>query len=335
MRNRWPFKQALLAIVLCLIFMGGNMFTDVCCAQSQTAQGAGDGAKINIEELSQRPFEPLNVYMSTDQLEMDIKSCMELLVRYNEGKSPREYGILHIRIGFSYFVFEAAERDKNVSEAAQHFSVAAKVCGEKNLVKEYHEAEVGIGLTLIELTEGDHITNLHEAVKTLDEETKFFTKESNALAYAIVNNGLGSACAYLYNADGQKKENLEAGERYFNNVLSMTSKKEFPVQYAKAQIGLGMLYLDSFGASGDKLMMEKALSMLSNAREVFSESFFPTFYTKTFFLTALAYLRDGDYGKAKEVMEKTMKIADRTKDPRLEVYMNFFYSLEISKGLLE
>jgi len=156
-----------------------------------------------------------------------------------------------------------------------------------------------------------------------------------SLAYAIVNNGLGSACAYLYNADGQKKENLEAGERYFNNVLSMTSKKEFPVQYAKAQIGLGMLYLDSFGASGDKLMMEKALSMLSNAREVFSESFFPTFYTKTFFLTALAYLRDGDYGKTKEFMEKTMKIADRTKDPRLEVYMNFFYSLEISKGLLE
>ncbi|MEK7368804.1 MAG: hypothetical protein AABZ62_03985, partial [Planctomycetota bacterium] len=59
------------------------------------------------------------------------------------------------------------------------------------------------------------------------------------------------------------------------------------------------------------------------------------FYTKTFFLTALAYLREGDYGKAKEFMEKTMKIADRTKDPRLEIYMNFFYSLEISKGLLE
>lgn len=309
------------------------MFTDACRAQSQTAQGGG--AKINIEELGQRPFELLNVYVSTEQLEMDIKSYAELLARYNEERFPREYGILQIRSGFSYFVLETAQRGQNVSEAAGRFGMAAKVCGEKNLANEYHAARVGTGLTLIELTEGDHVKNLHEAIKMLDEEARFFTKESNPLAYAIVNNGLGSAYAYLYNADGWKKEDLETAERYFNNELSMTSKKELPVQYAKAQIGLGMLYLDSFGASGDKLMMEKALSMLSNAREVFSESFFPVFYTKTFFLTALAYLRDGNYEKAKEFMEKTMKIADRTKDPRLEAYMNFFYSLEASKGLFE
>lgn len=327
--------QALLPITFCLVIICGNMFTHVCHAQSQVAQGAGSGAQVNIEEFSQRPFEPLNVYMDADRLKKDIESYKKALAHYNEEKSPREYGILLIRIGFSYLAVQTAERGQDVYEAAKQFSTAIKVCGEKGLAKEYHEAKIGMGLALIEFTEGDHVKNLHEAIKMLDEGAKFFKKESDPLAYIIANNGLGSAYAYLYGATGYKKEDLSAAEGYFDEVLSIANHKQFPVQYAKAQIGLGTVYLDSFGAGGDKLMMEKALLALSEARNVFSETFFPTLYTKAYFLTALAYVNDKDYKKAREFMEKTMMIADRTKDPLFEAYMNFYYSIEASRGLLE
>ncbi|MHC4197501.1 MAG: hypothetical protein ACYSRP_06280, partial [Planctomycetota bacterium] len=180
-----------------------------------------------------------------------------------------------------------------------------------------------------------HVKNLHSAIETLGGGAEYFKTTDDTLAYLIAENGLGSAYSHLYTGMDRTKEDLSAAEDHFNEVFPAASPQKFKVQYGKAKLGLGKVYLDAFGASGDKLMMEKGLLALSDARNVFSETFFPTLYTRTYFLSALAYAAADDVKKALELLEETMVIADKTNDPRLQSYMNFCNSFVGSKGLME
>lgn len=334
MKSWQPFMQILLAGVFCLLIIDGNIFTGVCSAQSQAAEGAEE-VKVDVEELGRKPFEPLYVYVPAAKLRKAIESYKKAFDGYDKKKYPREYGILQNRIGFSYLVLQTPKRGDDVYKAASHFGVAIKVCGEKGFAKEYYEAKIGMGLALIELTEGYHAKNLQEAIEMLREGAKFFTKEGTPLANAIANDGLGSVHLALYALSDRNKEELVTAEGYFNKVLSIASREKFPVEYAKAQIGLGNVYLDLRSTGGDKILLEKGLNALSEARSVFSEEFFPTLYTRTFFLAGLAYTEEKDFEKADEFLEQTMEIAGRTKDPRFQSYMDFYYVLEASRGLIK
>ncbi len=336
MRSRRLFVQIALVSVLCSGILGISVFAGACLAGSGVVLVAGSGGEgVNIDKLGENPFGPLNEYINTSQLEKDIGTYNKALDNFDREKSPRGYATLLIRTGFSYLALETTRREKYLSRAAQFFSVAIKICGENGFAREYHEARVGMGLDLIEMVEGDRAGNLHEAIEMLGGGAEYFKKTGNSLAYMIAENGLGSAYAHLYSATNRNKDDLSAAENHFNEVLSATSPQKFKVQYGKAQLGLGTVYLDSFGASGDKLMMEKGLLALSDARNVFSETLFPTLYTKTYFLTALAYAAADDIEKALELLEETMVIADKTKDPRVTIYMDFYSSFVASRGLMD
>lgn len=309
------------------------MIGGVGYAQPGVAQGSeGELLEVSIEELGQRPFEPLYVYMDADELGKAIRACKDLLTYYNKQESPREYGVLQIRLGFSYLALQTAQREEDVRSAAEHFDEAIRVCGEKGLVKEYYGAKIGLGLALIELSDGDKVDNLHEAVNMLSEGAEFSRKEGPPLAYVIASNGLGFAHMHLYNLAGQKKEDVSAAEGYFKEALSITNYERFPVEYAKAQMGLGTLYASLPGA-GREGLEDKALHALWDARNVFSEKFFPTFYTNTLFLTGLVHAGKGDYEEAEKFIEKTIEAAGKTDDPNLQRYMNYLYAIQASSSL--
>lgn len=336
MKSRRLFVVITLASVFCFVILGVSVFTGLCDAGTSVVLAAGSGGEgTSTEGAGENPFGPLNEYIPTSLLQKDIKTYNKTLGGFDKEKSPREYAMLLIRTGFSYLALETERRDKDLFEAAQLFSVAIKICGEKGFAGEYNEARVGVGLALIEMTDGDHVKNLHSAIEMLGGGAEYFKQTDDTLAYLIAENGLGFAYSYLYSSMDRTKKDLGAAEDHFNEVLSATSPQKFKVQYGKAQLGLGKVYLDSFGASGDRLMMEKGLLSLSDARNVFSETFFPTLYTRTYFLSALAYAAADDVKKALELLEETMVVADKTNDPRLQSYMNFFNSFVTSKGLME
>ncbi len=337
MRNLRLFVHILLASAFCMAILDCGTSGGVCYAQSQAVleEKGGERVEVNIEELGQKPFEPLYAYKNTDELLKDIEAYEELLARHTKEKSPRDYVTLRIRLGFSYLTLRTVQREKHVRLAAEDFGSAIELSGERGFKKEFYEAKVGLGLALQELPGDEHIKNLDEAVKVLEDAATYFTKEQNPQAYAIVSNSLGSAYSRLYSIGERKGDRLSAAETYFKQTLSVASHDKFPVQYGRAQIGLGNVYLALFGVGGDRLMMEKALGAFSDARTVFSEKFFPADYTSSIFLTALAYVGDEDYHNAGKYLEETMDVAGRTKDPRLEGFMGYMYSYEASQGLLE
>jgi tetratricopeptide (TPR) repeat protein len=334
MRSRRLFVVITLASVFCFVIPGVSVFTGLYDAGTGAVLAAGSGGEgTNTEEAGENPFGPLNEYVTTSLLQKDIKAYTKTLGSFDKEKSPRGYAALLIRTGFSYLALETEQRDQDLYKAAQIFSVAVKLCGEKGFAREYNEARIGVGLAFIEMTEGDHVKNLHSAIEALSGGAEYFKTTDDPLAYLIAENGLGSAYSHLYSSMDRTKEDLGAAEDHFNEVVSATSPQKFKVQYGKAKLGLGKAYLDSFGASGDRLMMEKGLLSLSDARNVFSETFFPTLYTRTYFLSALAYAAADDVKKALELLEETMVIADKTNNPRLMSYMEFFESFVASKGL--
>ncbi len=336
MKSQRLFVVITLASVFCFVILGVSVFTglrDAGAGVVLAAESGGEGT--NTEEAGENPFRPLNEYIPTSLLQKDIETYTKTLGGFDKEKSPRGYAMLMIRTGFSYLALETEQRDKDLYKAAQLFSVAVKTCGEKGFSKEYNEARIGVGLAFIEMTDGDHVKNLHSAIETLGGGAEYFKTTDDPLAYLIAENGLGSAYLYLYSSMDRTKEDLSAAEAHFNEVLSATSPQKFKVQYGKAKLGLGKVYLDSFGASGDKLMMEKGLLALSDSRNVFSETFFPTLYTRTYYLSALAYAAADEVKKALELLEETMVIANKTDDPRLISYMNFLNSFVASRGLAE
>ncbi|MCP4364733.1 MAG: hypothetical protein GY800_05475 [Planctomycetes bacterium] len=336
MKSRRLFVVITLASVFCFVILGVSVFNGLCDAGTGVVLAAGSGGEgTNTEEAGENPFGPLNEYIPTSLLQKDIEAYNKTLGSFDKEKSPRGYATLLIRTGYSYLALETVQRDKDLYKAAQLFSVAVKICGEKGFSREYNEARVGMGLALIEMVEGDRTKNLNEAVEMLGGGAEYFKTTGDPLAYLIAENGLGSAHSHMYSATDRKKEDLSAAEDHFNEVLSATSPQKFKVQYGKAKLGMGTVYLDSFGASGDKLMMEKGLLALSDARNVFSETFYPTLYTRTYFLSALAYVVADEVKKALELLEETMVIADKTNDPRLQSYMNFLNSYVASKRLIE
>ncbi|MFQ5957690.1 MAG: hypothetical protein ACE5KK_07955, partial [Candidatus Brocadiales bacterium] len=252
----------------------------------------------------------------------------------NKEEFSREYGVLQIRLGFSYLTLQTARRDEDLQSATEHFNEAIKICGEKGIAKEYHAAKIGLALALIELPVEDRVSNLREAVHILSEEAKFFTKEDSPRAYVIANNGLGFAHEHLYNFAGQKKEDASASEAYFKEVLSITDYGRFPVEYAKAQLGLGTLYA-SLPGTDEEGLEDKSLHALWDARNIFSEEFFPTYYTNDLFLTSLVYIEKGDYEKAEEFIQKTIEVAGRTNDPLLPRYMSYLYAFQARQELEE
>lgn len=324
MENLKLILYVMLLNILCVTVADGS----TCYAQAQLARWVSQGiTEVDIEWFGRRPFEPLYKYAEVNQLRESIKIYEESLTRYNRENFPKEYGILHIRLGCCYLALRTLGRAEDVQLATEHFDEAIRVCGQSGIAKEYYEAKIGLGLALTELPEGDRVSNINQAVNMLREGVKFFNKEDAPQIYAIANNGLGFAHVHLYGLAGQRGEDADAAMDYFNETLSVTSYERFPAEYAKARLGMGILYA-SILDTGRENLEDMALRALWDARNVFSTKFFPTYYTEDLFLTSLIYARKGDYEKAEEFIQRAVKVADETDNPNLQKYMNYLYAIQ-------
>jgi hypothetical protein len=85
-------------------------------------------------------------------------------------------------------------------------------------------SQADLGLSYMELTAGDRVTNLERAIASFNQALRFYSSEYTPLDYAETKHDLGRAYAML--PTGDHVENLRRAISCFRDTLRILAREE-------------------------------------------------------------------------------------------------------------
>jgi tetratricopeptide (TPR) repeat protein len=123
-----------------------------------------------------------------------------------------------------------------------------------------------LGVSYIQLPEGDEIRNTHKAVAAYREALKTYTPKTAPADYAMVQNNLGNAYARLSPAGDDA--NLRRSITCYTEAARFWTAEAAPLSYAMVQNHLGNTYIAlTEGERGENV--QKAITCYQNALQIY------------------------------------------------------------------
>ena len=123
-----------------------------------------------------------------------------------------------------------------------------------------------LGVSYIQLPEGDEVKNTHKAIAAYQEALKIYTPKSAPADYAMVQNNLGNAYARLSPVGDDA--NLQRSIACYTEAARFWTIESAPLSYAMVQNNLGNTYIAlTEGERGENL--QKAITCYQKALKVY------------------------------------------------------------------
>jgi tetratricopeptide (TPR) repeat protein len=212
---------------------------------------------------------------------------------------PAVRGEVRFRQGLSYYgqSFEGA-KETNLRRAVEAFEEAIKLYKPVKNPAEHAQAQNGLGMSLVRLSEtgGEggseqawqagqeraqeelRVQNLKRAVGAFEEALKLYAAEGRAQEHAQTENNLGDAHILLSRLEGKDEDvaataasNLNKAIGAYEEALKFRTPEEHPEDYAETQNSLGRARMALAQVEDGEMreaLLEKAVSSFKAALEI-------------------------------------------------------------------
>jgi len=216
---------------------------------------------------------------------------------------PAVRGEVRFRQGLSYYgqSFEGA-RETNLRRAVEAFEEAIKLYKPVKNPAEHAQAQNGLGMSLVRLSEtgGEsgsgqagqeraqeelRVQNLKRAVGAFEEALKLYAAEGRAQEHAQTENNLGDAHILLSRLEGKDEDvaataatNLNKAIGAYEDALKFRTPEEHPEDYAETQNSLGRARMALAQVEDGEMreaLLEKAVSSFKAALEIRTDDSHP------------------------------------------------------------
>ncbi|MUG94181.1 tetratricopeptide repeat protein [Scytonema sp. UIC 10036] len=165
---------------------------------------------------------------------------------------------------------------------------------------------------------GNRAINLEIAITGYEVALSVFTRNTDSVSWALIQNNLGSA--YSERLKGDKAENLENAIAAYRLALDVRTREDFPEQWARTQYYLGIAYYNLLKDNRSQ-NLQQAIAAYESALNVYTRKQFPDEWAETQNNLASAYFYriEGEKGKnierALQAYESALNVYTREQFP--------------------
>jgi CHAT domain-containing protein len=133
------------------------------------------------------------------------------------------------------------------------------------------------GFCLIQMTAGDHVQNLENAIDRFQQALKVYTVESYPVEWASVQHNLGAI--YGQRSVGKRVENQAEAIRCYECALTVFTRTAWPKDWADVTFSLANVYAQRIGGVPQD-NMERAIAGYEAALSVYTQPVYPLEWAK-------------------------------------------------------
>ncbi len=195
-----------------------------------------------------------------------IDLLTDTLASLEEG-SP-DWGRVRAAAGLGW-MNSGVDRERKFREAIACFEQSAQAIDRAADPDWWAEAQMQLGLALVEAPGGDRVRNLQKAMQHLEQAMTVWNKESAQRRWATLKNHMGHAWERL--PRGSRDENLKHAIDCYTEALTARSRESNPVSWARLQNNLGNAWIQhGAGTPEHRQNVERAIACHTAALEVWS-----------------------------------------------------------------
>jgi len=167
------------------------------------------------------------------------------------------------------WMHSGGDRERRFREAIACFEQAASALDAATEPDWWAEAQMQLGLALVEAPVGDRVRNIQKSMEHLELAMRVWTRESAPRRWATLKNHMGHAWERL--PRGNRDDNLKNAIGCYSEALTARSREANPVSWARLQNNLGNAWIQhGAGTPEHRQNVERAIACHTAALEVWS-----------------------------------------------------------------